>query len=184
MTLPPLRDWQSVALEAWHSAGRRGCMEVATGGGMPVKLSVRNFFPASEGPTFGGYDPMSGTWKIISLDGSQERTIDLPPFVVLGESADASWTTSRPEGDLRPFQAVSASMWLRVSSYGPRGLFAWVLADPSQLTLFPLDSRNSFPIVTDTFAQFGASLAPNGRTLLYTHVVKDGADLVLLDNFK
>lgn len=33
MGLPPLRDWQRVALDAWHSAGRRGCMEVATGGG-------------------------------------------------------------------------------------------------------------------------------------------------------
>lgn len=33
MSLPPLRDWQHRALELWFDAGKKGCMEVATGGG-------------------------------------------------------------------------------------------------------------------------------------------------------
>lgn len=33
MPLPPLRAWQTAALQSWGEAGNRGCMEVATGGG-------------------------------------------------------------------------------------------------------------------------------------------------------
>src|SRR5690242_6483408 len=33
MGLPDLRQWQVAALDAWLRGGRRGCFEVATGGG-------------------------------------------------------------------------------------------------------------------------------------------------------
>ena len=53
------------------------------------------------------------------------------------------------------------------------------------LTFFPLDSGGFVPIVDVTaVGGYGASLAPNGRSLLYSHIASDGADLMLLDNFK
>ena len=95
----------------------------------------------------------------------------------------------RPKDDLRRGSYLIGWMGFGVRSNGPHGVYASMHAftgdRSSPLMFFPLDSRNSFPIVDDPMAaELGASLAPNGRTLLYSHVVTDGADLVLLDHFK
>jgi serine/threonine protein kinase len=168
-----------------------GVWKVATGDVTPVKLDLRNFFPSSDGPTFGGYDPTSATWRIVSLDTSPERSIDLPAVFYSPDLFRVAGIPPTSEGNPRRIQGMGGWMGLRVSSYGPSGVYLWMstsqrpITNRTVLTFFPLNSGDVFPIVDATSVSgFGQSLAPNGRSLLYSHIVSDGSDLVLLDNFK
>jgi hypothetical protein len=150
-----------------------GVWKVATGGGKPIKLELLNFFPSSEGSTFGGYEPRSRNWRIVSLDSSPERSIDLPEVFYSTDLFRIRGIPPTSKGNPRRIQGSGGWMGLRVSSYGPSGVYLWMsidrrpLANRRVLTFFPLDSGNFFPIVDVTaVGGFGASLAPNGRSLL------------------
>ena len=153
---------------------------------------MENFFPAAEGPMFVGYDSTHGDWRIESPDSSSARSIELPSMIVRGEGGQLRLISTLTKGaDGRAIAGVRvvapALPWLglRDSSYGPRGVYAWLLGGPPRLTFFPFDSGDGMTVVDGTeWSTLGSSLSPNGRKLLYSRTVTRGADLMLLDNFK
>jgi hypothetical protein len=57
--------------------------------------------------------------------------------------------------------------------------------DKTQLAWFDLNSRQVRALATipQLLYKSGLSLAPDGRTLLYTKIEKSESDLILVDNF-
>ena len=108
----------------------------------PVTLSVQNFIPATEGQIVGGYDRAFDNLRIIYLDRSIERSIDIRGMVddesaSLHGSSDRRWIRPRST-DIAPHS------WRSGSVDTPRGVYVsmpvWTTRDRTLLTFFSFDT--------------------------------------------
>jgi Tol biopolymer transport system component len=137
----------------------------------------------------------SGVWRIPASGGAEERMTRESGFYA-NESIDGKtlfFTRNLPDGSALLAQSLAGGPERRIAQcvgttfiVAPAGIYAldcWRGAAPLFLR-DPTTGHGRLIGKLENATQYGLTVSPDGKTILYTRVVNQGKDLMMIENFR